>query len=347
VTIAVDATEYHAVRFATARSTLEHASAFIIEGRGAFETTDSLVTADLFLSDAQMRPALVLDEEGLIRADALVGRDDDRYVVCLEGPPPAGARAQLEEAASARGASVRALTDTHEAVALTGPYAWELLGEWLGSDLVGMPYLSLFRLGEILVLRAGTTGEFGYEVFLPRGEAEPRLASLEKIGRDFDLVTVAQSTLDLAALENGFFSIRGEGARSRDPAELQLRWRVGRDKSFLGADALRARGPSTHRVTWVRCAESLCAGDAIVVGDLAIGEILHTGSTVLRPGYVGVARLARPWASAGVADFERVHAGVAAPIRTVAPPILNNRSLHVSPQRHGYRERASFTFPEV
>ncbi|HTJ83046.1 MAG TPA: hypothetical protein VL400_15100, partial [Polyangiaceae bacterium] len=306
MTLAPSPSEVGAIRLATAWTKLDHAATFVVEGEGAFDAVDALVSSDLFLSDAALRPALVLDDAGQIVADAIVGRLDDRYLLQLEGPSRADAHALVESVAASHGARVVALDATHVALGLLGPYAWELLGEWLGPDLVGMPYLSAFQLGETLVLRAGKTGEFGYDVLLPRDTAEDAIAKLLRIGVELDLASVGLDALDLCALENGFFCVRREGALVTDLAELQLRWRVGRDKSFRGSAAVRSRaasGPVTHRVTWLRSAASLDVGDVVALENEPIGTVVAAGKTVLREGFVGLARIAQPWASAGIGAF--------------------------------------------
>ncbi len=48
-------------------------------------------------------------------------------------------------------------------------------------------------------------------------------------------------TLDLCALENGFFSVRHASVEGLTPLELQLQWRVSARKRFPGATAIEER----------------------------------------------------------------------------------------------------------
>ena len=156
-----------------------------------------------------------------------------------------------------------------------------------------------------------------------------------------------EAGLDLAALENGFFNVRREGRLVRDPLELQLKWRLGKEKSYRGSEAVTARWKqgATRRVTWLSSAEPLSVGDVIELEGEPIGEIVNAAHSPIREVYLGIAILNVALAHAGLTAFGRIHEGARAPVRTLAPPVMNNLSMHVSPQRHSYRDRASFVFP--
>ena len=155
--------------------------------------------------------------------------------------------------------------------------------------------------------------------------------------------------LDLCALENGFFNVRREGGAGLDPIELQLQWRTSYGRDFAGAEALRARrkaGPA-RRLTHALAAAPLCGGEVIELDGAPIGTVLQGVSSPLRGDWVALALLDLPYAHAGIARYVARGAGGAVPIRTVSPPLCNNRSLYVSPQRHAYRTRERDAFPPV
>ena len=66
------------------------------------------------------------------------------------------------------------LQASHELWGLNGPYAWELASALLGPAVLGMTYLSLLRGpapggdDEVICFRAGKTGEYGYDLLVPR-----------------------------------------------------------------------------------------------------------------------------------------------------------------------------------
>jgi aminomethyltransferase len=327
--------EYAALRQRVVVTPAQHRVAYLIEGDDAFDLVDQLVTGDLFLQPAQLRQSLILDEDGLVEADVIVGRDEDGYLLVADAP----SAEPLERLLRTRlaGGKLSFLHEEREALGLHGPYAWELIGAWLGADLVGMPYLSCFRMDDILVLRAGTTGEYGYEVLIPKIRAAAARAELCEVGRRFELGVAGESCLALAALENGFFDIRREGQLVRDPLELQLRWRLSNDKDYRGRNAVVARAQAgiERRITWIRSEGELAVGDRLEAFGEDIGAIVNAALSP-RQGWIALGQLSLPWAHAGIDAFGCLHAGKRLAIRTVAPPLLRNRSLRVSPQQHSY-----------
>jgi glycine cleavage system aminomethyltransferase T len=337
-----------------------HVACLHVSGGGAFEALSRVSSAELFLQDAQMRPSLLLREDGTPFADVYVCRSDESFYLLAEGAPATDVAAHLRAHADP-GAEIeiRDLGETHEVLSLHGPYAWELLGECLGPDLVGLPYLSLYRApfagagAGVLCFRAGKTGEYGYDLVVDRRDAAALRARLEERGRAFDLGAVSLDALDLSALENGFFDVRIEGHAGLDPIELQLQWRTSYGRDFVGAEALRARrkarqtpGPA-RRLTHALAAAPLSGGEVIELDGAPIGTMLHGAFSPLRGDWVALALLELPYAHAGIARYVARGAGGAVPIRTVSPPLCNNRSLYVSPQRHAFRTRDRDVFPPV
>jgi glycine cleavage system aminomethyltransferase T len=91
----------------------------------------------------------------------------------------------------------------------------------------------------------------------------------------------------------------------------------------------------------------MAEGDAVLFEGATIGSLLNTGFSPTRGDWVGLALLDRPFAHAGVHRYELHHGGARSPIRTVAPPVVNNRSLYVSPQRHSFHTRHETAFPPL
>src|SRR5262249_17341899 len=139
------ADEVLAVRSSVALADGAHLACVRLSGDGAFDAVSRACSCDLFLQDAQMRPALLLDERGLPFADASVCRDDEAFFLLCEGPTSAEIAAHVRASSPGGDLTVVDLGETHAAISLHGPYAWELLGECLGPDLVGLPYLSAYR----------------------------------------------------------------------------------------------------------------------------------------------------------------------------------------------------------
>jgi acyl carrier protein len=316
-----------------------------LRGEGARAALSWLVPSRLHLRDAQARQSVFLDEAGRPVADVLVCADDEDYVLLVEGLEREQALAHVARALASGPATepcqVVDLRREHELFSLHGPWAWELAAEVLGPDLVALPYLNFFRMDEGLVFRAGTTGEFGYHLLVKRELAAGVRARLEATGPAFDLAPITEDELSLAALESWFFDPRHVPADAT-ARELALGWRLALDRSYLGRTALDARG-CTHRLVCVVASEPLEAGAPVTLGEREIGRVARAAESAARRQHVGAALVEVRLAHGGV---DRYRAG-GVPVLTVAPPLLDNRSLHVDPRRHSYRTRDEVRFGPI
>jgi glycine cleavage system aminomethyltransferase T len=160
---------------------------------------------------------------------------------------------------------------------------------------------------------------------------------------------VSLETLDLCALENGFFSVRHASAEGLTPLELQLQWRVSTRKSFPGAKAIeerRAKGMD-RRLTHFVAREGVKTGDPIRDADGPVGQVTAAAFSPGIGGVAGIALLDLSVAHPGIDAFFVRTANADQPIRTVSSPLLFNRSLLVDPQQHTYATRDQKSDPPL
>jgi glycine cleavage system T protein (aminomethyltransferase) len=320
-----------------------------VSGADAWDALDRLCAGDLFLRDGQIRPGLLLDEDARPLASCHVARDDEDALLLLEGPTAAELRAHLEQhLPSGADVAVRDLVPEVALLTLDGPFAWELLALVAGAECVGLPYLTFFHHDRGIVYRAGETGEYGYGMLVPRGEADALEQRLLDAGRPLDVVRAGRDALEQCALENWFFNIRREGREPVTPLELQLQWRVSSRKAFVGSEALgrrRAAGVAQRLACLV--GDVPCAvGDAVRLEGVPVGRVVNAGFSDARGDWVALALVDVAWAHPGI-GFEIAAAAGTGAARSVSPPVVNNRSLHVSPQLHTYATRGEYAFPPL
>lgn len=331
-----------------------------VQGEHAFDLLDAVSPRPLFLRDGQALHTLFLDEGAHPFADVYIACDDLDYLLFAEGPAPDAlidwltTRAARPDPAGNVPArlefTLTDLTSTHTLVSLDGPYAWECLGRLVGPEVVGVPYMSLFFLPTFggLGLRAGKTGEYGYDLLIPN-EALPAFEeALREPAEVFGAEHADLDVLDLCALENGFFSIRTPGVERLTPVELQLQWRVDRRRMFPGRQALEgARDANVSRVTWFRGpvgSPPCLPGTVLTLEGDVVGEVLVARTSGMLDAPVGQALLTRAVAHPGLT----LHAGGnPSPLWTVSAPVLQNRSLFVNAQRHAWASRGVDTFPPI
>lgn len=315
--------ELEAIRFGVALHRADHVVGLRVSGDQAFEFVDALSPRPLYIRDGQMLPTLLLHDDGTVFADAMICADDLDWLLFLEGPSAAEALAWANRHAGAHDA-----TGAHEAHVMWqvhGPYAWEFLAELVGPEVVGIPYLTHFLLDPLSrgsCFRSGKTGEFGYDLWIPPDEEEEFVARLRELGRDFDAVEVELSSLDLCALENGFYSIRHPGVRGLSVPELQLLWRVEFGRAVPGMAAVEAARHPRKRLSWVR-SESPFPGS---LESPLLGA--HVGQRLVDRD--------RAWPGEDLGD-----------VVTTSPPMFWNRSLHIDVQRHSYASRALDELPDI
>lgn len=324
--------EVRALRSGIAVSLLPHVQAIRLAGPGAAELMERLVPCELYVHDGQMKHTLLLDAEDRPLADVYVCADGDDYLLISEGLP----KAELEALLASKGGEVEVerLTDSHAFVALNGPFAWELLAELEGPGAIGFPYLTFYRpQPDRIYFRAGKTGEFGYELLVPKSEVNDVFAQLLERGRAFDARRAGVGALHHAALENWFFNIHREGRASLRPIELQLQWRVSYEKI--------ERRVCKRRITAIRADAAIHAGDPVFCGAARIGEVLVAERSVTLDAEIGIALLDVEYAQSGIDRYRANGARLA----TVSAPFVNNLSLHVNVYRDRYARRGEIKFP--
>jgi glycine cleavage system aminomethyltransferase T len=340
--------EIQAIRQATALSGAEGRSVFRLSGTGAHAAADRLCPRELFLRDGQMLHTLLLNERANPVADAYLCADGEDYLLICEGPGPAGLMDLIRDRIPAgKGTEITEVTADHELVSLNGPYAWELLSEAISPEVIGLPYLGFYHGDGFTCFRAGKTGEFSFDLLLPKAGAAAMRDRLADLGASFGLRTVGGEALDVCALENFFFNIRLDSDPEATPLELQLQWRVSFQKEFTGAEALRQRRKQwAKRAVLIGSRQRLRGGDKVFAGNVGAGHILHAAHSFDRGEWLGLALLDLSLAHPGVRVDCRTAEG-AIPARILSAPAINNRSLYVDPQRHAYATRGEDKFPPL
>lgn len=336
--------ELTAIRLASALAEVGHVVCLRLTGDDVFPTLDRLVTSALTLQDAQLKTTLLLRDDGTVFADAIVGRDDEAYWLMTEGPTVDELTAWVTKHQTGADVKVERIDETHRHLAVHGPWAWQLLATCLGPDVMGMPYLSMLRSSSgVVCFRAGKTGEYGYELLVPNAAAEELTRAIEKEGQALELRRVGLEALDLCSFENWFFSMRREGTFGLTPLELGLQWRCAPQKTFVGSEALAAKKQKfTHRLTCLIVDAAVAEKAEITLDGERIGHVEAVAYDPLLDRRVASARLPLALAVPGIPVSIGGVSG-----RTVSPPILINRSLSVSAQRHTWADRELAGFPPL
>lgn len=331
------ATPMQALRLGVAWARMDHVQAVILRGENAFDQLDAILPRPVFVRKGQILPALLLDGEGRPVADLEICCLGEDYLILVEGLDAEALIARIAEEAGPIDAEVvsDAILGVH------GPHAWEVVADLFGDGVIGMPYLSSFDLDSWKGrgLRSGKTGEYGYLLMVAPERAEAALAELLAAAEPYGAMEIGLAELDLAALENGFFSMRHH-QQMPTARELQLLWRTSWDREFRGLDAMADKRESqSRRVTWMRLAgDPVDAGTPVTLNGTEIGHIQISASSETLGGTIGLGLLDPEFAWPGL-ELDGAE--------TLAPPLLNNRSLHIDTQRHAWLARHTDRFPPL
>jgi aminomethyltransferase len=243
--------EYNAIRNAAALIDVSPLYKYIITGRDATRFVDRLITRDATrLAVGQVIYTPWCDEQGKVIDDGTVSRlEEQRYRWTAADP----SLRWFVQNAIALDVSIEDVSETVAALAVQGPTSGALLTQVADAEVGALKYFRVTS-GSIAgvpvdISRTGYTGDLGYEIWMPWGQATRVWDALVAAGARFDLRPAGMLALDVARIEAGlllievdFFSSRKAliPAQQYSPFEMGLSRLVQLDKgAFVGAAALR------------------------------------------------------------------------------------------------------------
>jgi glycine cleavage system T protein (aminomethyltransferase) len=291
--------EHGAVRQAVGLFDLTHLGKVMVEGAGALDVLQRVMTNDLSKVDvggAQYN--MVLNERGGIVDDLIVYRiGSSRYLVVPNAANTEKIHAALLEH-SQQPVDVVLRADLC-LIAPQGPQAPELAGRVL-PGASGLSYMRCtdgsYKGEPVVVSRSGYTGEKGFELFVPESVAVDLWRELMLTGEDLGLEPCGLGARDTLRLEMGYPLHGNDISEERTPLEAGLGWAVALEKGdFLGRDALsrlKEEGPAS-RLWGIRMQGKLIprAHYSVFSGEDHAGETTSGGfSPTLKVG-IGLAYL--------------------------------------------------------
>ncbi len=343
--------EYRAIRQSVAVSDNCHYGKFRISGADALDVINRLVMADIArLAIGRATWTFMLREDGSALCDVYVVCAGDEYLVFSEGSAPSEVLDVIQGQVNEASAKVEDLTASVALIGLDGPFAWELLKDLVGVRMLGLRYLEFLEKqsiggAEVYVIRAGKTGEFGYQIMVAVADAAKVWQELLNAGQRFDVQAAGYKTLNVCRLENRFINMHREGAAVKNPLEMNCRVMIDREKDgYIGHEALQAAIESgiDGRVIGLKIEGNHDhvpeIGAEVSHDGQVYGRIVNAEFSPTLGSPVALAILAADVAYVGL-DFTVNAGGANAPARTVSAPFIFNRSMTVRPQEDSYFAR--------
>lgn len=236
--------EHRAVRSAAGLFDVSHMGEVEIEGPGALDTVQYLLTNDTSrLEIGQGLYTPMCTPSGGIIDDLTVFRlGEHRFFLVVNAATTAKDFAWI--AGHTQNATARDRSSELALLALQGPRAQVILQHLTRADLASLRYFHIIENVEMggvrgLISRTGYTGEDGFEIACP-WEAAPRVwEALMDAGRGDGLVPVGLGARDTLRLEAAYMLYGSDIDETISPLEAPLGWTVKLEKGeFVGRGAL-------------------------------------------------------------------------------------------------------------
>lgn len=191
------------------------------------------------------------DDRGFVVEDGVVLRHGSEEFLLTAAEPNL---AYLEGLTGRLDVGIEEVSDDWAVLAIQGPRARALLAT-LTPDIAGLPYFGLTATTiarvPVTVSRTGYTGDLGYEIWVPAGDALAVWDAVWATSRGQGVIPIGLTALYMARIEAGLVLLDVDFHSSRfawtdadrtTPIELGLGWMVRNldadDRAFIGRDAI-------------------------------------------------------------------------------------------------------------
>lgn len=236
--------EHHAVRNDAGLFDVSHMGEFEVRGPEALDLIQHLLTNDASRLDVgQAQYTVLCKPDGGALDDCLVYRFDDHYMVVVNAANLEKDRAWFEQAAEDFDVELADRSPEIALLALQGPKAQTILASLTDTDLdaIGFYRFAEGRVSnrEAVISRTGYTGEDGFELYLPAGDAVAVWRAIMSAGEGHGLMPAGLGARDSLRLEVGYILYGNDLDEEHTPLEAGLGWVVKLGKGeFVGSDVL-------------------------------------------------------------------------------------------------------------
>jgi aminomethyltransferase len=311
---------------------VSHMGQIRLAGAGCDSALEALVPGDLeALAPLRMRYTLLLNETGGILDDLMATRLADWLFLVVNAAPKEADLAHLRDHLGAS-ASIEPLAD-RALLALQGPAAATVLSRFI-EGIARLQFMSAAEVTiggrQCLVTRSGYTGEDGFEISLPAGEAE---GFARRLIAQPEVSPIGLGARDSLRLEAGLCLYGHDLDETTTPIEADLAWTIGKRRraegGFPGAAIVQrqlAEGTSRKRVGIRPDGRAPAREDTEIVGDAGnrLGKVTSGGFGPSVGGPVAMGYVESAQAMEGQA-LQLLVRGAARPARVVGLPFVPTR----------------------
>lgn len=286
--------EHMAVRTKVGLFDVSHMGEFVITGAGAHDFVQHMVANDidrLHKANMALYTQFVMPSGGTVD-DLIVYRREHDFLLVVNASNIEKDWRWLKQYAGEFDVKMHDASEEFGLLALQGPSAVEILASVAGDFVKDMPS---FTYGEAKVDgmaisfgRTGYTGEDGFEIFVPTGDAEKLWNRLLESGESYGIEPAGLGARDTLRLEAALPLYGHELDEETSPLEAGLGWSVKLEKgNFVGVEALRQqKGALKKQLVCLRSEGKALprAGYVVYDGDTTLGTVT-SGSQGIFVGY--------------------------------------------------------------
>jgi len=248
--------EHNAVRTACGMFDVSHMGEIVVKGETATDSLNHLLTNDFTdMAINRVRYTVMCNENGGCVDDLIVYKfADDDYLLVVNASNKDKDFEHIK-ANILPGTVAEDISDTIGQIAVQGPNSLDVMKKLVDEEKLPKKYYTAERHVDIdgvdcLVSRTGYTGEFGYEIYIPKDETVHIWKLLREAGEEFGLIPCGLGARDTLRLEAGMPLYGHEIDDVITPLEAGLDFSVKMNKpEFIGKAALEAKGePKNIRV---------------------------------------------------------------------------------------------------
>jgi aminomethyltransferase len=239
--------EHMAVRTTGGLFDVSHMGEIEIAGADALKAVQRITSNDAAkLADKQIQYSALTTPDGTFVDDVLTYKlSDEHFMLVVNASNIIKDFNWITQHIAGIGDAVAVNTSSRYAlIALQGPAALGVLQKLTGADLASLKYY-WFTTGEVAnvlctISRTGYTGEDGFEVFVPPGQAERVWDAILHAGKPAGIVPAGLGARDTLRLEAAMRLYGNDMDETTTVMEADLGWIVGWKKDeFIGSDVIK------------------------------------------------------------------------------------------------------------
>lgn len=331
-------TEYNFIRNSVGIADFSFMQKYTIPEATGLDFLDRLLAGNVAkVRFGRMLHTFLADDTGHVIADCYVANNDEELVLLCESVIGDSALWEIFESHGASEAGLIDCTERQIVLGIDGYKAWSVVRDLFGTDVLGLPYLSIemyaFDTTDIRFFRAGKTSEFGYLLMAPEEIGAALFNAAYEAVKKYEGGLCGVSIHNDLRLEGRFFNIFAEGVSIKDPLPLGLQWMIDFDKdSFCGSDTIMQRREEglSQKIIGVRTdapLEEFAIDTPLYDGTQQVATVQTSCYSPILQGCVGLALFPVAIAYAGLT----FHLGSAQgpEVKTISMPPIMPKSLTV------------------